>query len=96
MLLAAMLLAGLPQEALLADRKLGNGLASCLPQRVDRKARVLLTFNRRNVGREIHVEHEASGRSFDLVLTGKTGTEWAGGQGQLYSRFAPRARDRGR
>ncbi|KAG5729615.1 hypothetical protein E4T56_gene20552, partial [Termitomyces sp. T112] len=49
MLLAAMLLAGLPQEALLADRKLGNGLASCLPQRVDRKARVLLTFNRRNV-----------------------------------------------
>lgn len=82
MLLAALLLAGLPQEALLADRRLGNGLASCAPQRVDVKGRVLLTFSRRRVGREIHVEHQASGLSFDLVLIGKAGTDWAGLEGK--------------
>ena len=47
LLLAALLLAGLPQEAMLADRKLGNGVASCAPQRVDMKGQVLLTLRRR-------------------------------------------------
>ncbi|NOW44343.1 hypothetical protein FHW96_000470 [Novosphingobium sp. SG751A] len=81
-LLAALLWAGLPQEVLLADQRSGNGLASCLPREVDRKGSVLLRFSRRNVGREIHIEHEASGRVFNLVLTGRAQTEWSGLEGK--------------
>lgn len=77
-LLAALLWSGLPQEALLADRRSGNGLASCLPSEVVAKEQVLLRFDRRHVGRQIHIEHERSGRTFDLILTGRDGIEWAG------------------